>query len=203
MVEHATMRILIVGAKGTIGSEVVKALSANNEIIEASRSHTAVKVDIRDAASIRAMYKTVGKVDAVVSAAGSGAWKPLAQLTDDDFQTSLGYKLMGQVNLIRYGFEHVSDGGSITVTSGILSRDPMQGSAAISLVNAGLEGFVRAAALEAPRRIRVNVVSPPWVNETLKAMKMEGVPGLPAAVVARAYAFAVNGAQTGQVIEPA
>lgn len=203
MVEHATMRILIVGAKGTIGSEVVKALSSNNEIIEASRSHTAVKVDIRDAASIRAMYKTVGKVDAVVSAAGSGAWKPLAQLTDDDFQTSLGYKLMGQVNLIRYGFEHVSDGGSITVTSGILSRDPMQGSAAISLVNAGLEGFVRAAALEAPRRIRVNVVSPPWVNETLKAMKMEGVPGLPAAVVARAYAFAVNGAQTGQVIEPA
>lgn len=203
MVEHATMRILIVGAKGTIGSEVVKALSANNEIIEASRSHTAVKVDIRDAASIRAMYKTVGKVDAVVSAAGSGAWKPLAQLTDDDFQTSLGYKLMGQINLIRYGFEHVSDGGSITVTSGILSRDPMQGSAAISLVNAGLEGFVRAAALEAPRRIRVNVVSPPWVNETLKAMKMEGVPGLPAAVVARAYAFAVNGAQTGQVIEPA
>lgn len=203
MVEHATMRILIVGAKGTIGSEVVKALSANHEIIEASRSHTAVKVDIRDAASIRAMYKTVGKVDAVVSAAGSGAWKPLAQLTDDDFQTSLGYKLMGQVNLIRYGFEHVSDGGSITVTSGVLSRDPMQGSAAISLVNAGLEGFVRAAALEAPRRIRVNVVSPPWVNETLRAMKMEGVPGLPAAVVARAYAFAVNGAQTGQVIEPA
>lgn len=203
MVEHATMRILIVGAKGTIGSEVVKALSANNEIIEASRSHTAVKVDIRDVASIREMYQAVGKIDAVVSAAGSGAWKPLAQLTDDDFQTSLGYKLMGQVNLIRYGFEHLSDGGSITVTSGILSRDPMQGSAAISLVNAGLEGFVRAAALEAPRRIRVNAVSPPWVEETLKEMKMEGVPGLPAAAVARAYAFAVNGAQTGQVIEPA
>lgn len=203
MVEHATMRILIVGANGTIGSEVVKALSASNEIIEATRSHSAVKVDVRDAASIRAMYKTVGKVDAVVSAAGSGAWKPLAQLTDADFEMSLGYKLMGQVNLIRYGFEHVSDGGSITVTSGILSRDPMQGSAAISLVNAGLEGFVRAAALEAPRRIRVNVISPPWVNETLKEMKMEGVPGLPAAVVARAYAFAVNGAQTGQVIEPA
>jgi NAD(P)-dependent dehydrogenase (short-subunit alcohol dehydrogenase family) len=197
------MRILIVGAKGTIGSEVVKALSANNEIVEASRSQTAVKVDIRDVASIRAMYQKVGKVDAVVSAAGSGAWKPLTQLTDEDFEVSLHYKLMGQVNLIRYGFDHVSDHGSITVTSGVLSRDPMQGSAAISLVNAGLEGFVRAAAMEAPRRIRVNVVSPPWVTETLEQMKMEGVPGLPAARVARAYALAVNGAQSGQVIEPA
>ena len=197
------MRILIVGARGTIGSEVVKALSANNEIIEASRSHTPIKVDIRDVASIRAMYDKAGKVDAVVSAAGSGAWKPLAELTDDDFDMSLHYKLMGQVNLIRYGLDHVSDGGSITVTSGILSRDPMQGGAAISLLNAGLEGFVRAAALEAPRRIRVNVVSPPWVTETLQQMKMTGVPGLPAAVVAGAYALSVNGAATGQVIEPA
>jgi NAD(P)-dependent dehydrogenase (short-subunit alcohol dehydrogenase family) len=196
------MRILIIGAKGTIGSEVVKALSAKNEIIEASRSHSSVKVDIRDSASIQAMYRAVGRLDAVVSAAGSGAWKPLAELTDDDFSASLQYKLMGQVNVIRYGLEHVSDGGSITVTSGILSRDPMQGSAAISLVNSGLEGFVRAAALEAPRGIRVNVVSPPWVTETLEEMKMEGVRGLPAAVVAGAYALAVNGAKTGQVIEP-
>jgi NAD(P)-dependent dehydrogenase (short-subunit alcohol dehydrogenase family) len=196
------MRILIIGAKGTIGSEVVKALSAKNEILEASRSHSAIKVDIRDSASIRAMYRAVGRVDAVVSAAGSGAWKPLAQLTDDDFSSSLQYKLMGQVNVIRYGLEHVSDGGSITVTSGILSRDPMQGSAAISLVNSGLEGFVRAAALEAPRGIRVNVISPPWVTETLEEMKMEGVRGLPAAVVAGAYVLAVDGVQTGQVIEP-
>ena len=197
------MRILVIGAKGTIGSAVVKALAAGNEIIEASRSHSAVKVDIRDPESVRAMYKRAGKVDAVVSAAGSGAWKPLAQLTDDDFRISLEYKLMGQVNVIRYGFDHVADGGSLTVTSGILSRDPMPGSAAISLVNSGLEGFVRAAALEAPRRIRVNVVSPPWVTETLEQMKMTGVPGLSAAVVARAYALSVNGGMSGQVIEPA
>src|SRR5688500_6299670 len=197
------MRILIIGAKGTIGSAVVTALSAENEIIEASRSHSTVKVDIRDSASIQAMCKAVRRVDAVVSTAGIGAWRPLAQLTGDDFSVSLRYKLMGQVNVIRYGLEHVSDGGSITVMSGILSRDPMQGSAAISLLNSGLEGFVRAAALEAPRGIRVNVVSPPWVTETLEEMKMEGVPGLPAAVVAGAYALAVNGTQTGQVIEPA
>ncbi len=195
------MKILVVGARGTIGKEVVRALSSGNEIIQASRSH-GVKVDIRDVASIRAMYKSVGKVDAVISAAGSGAWKPLAQLTDEDFATSLAYKLMGQVNLIRYGFDSVADRGSITVTSGVLAKSPAQGGAAISLVNAGLEGFTRAAALEAPRGIRVNVISPPWVSETLKAMGQDPSHGLPAATVARAYVESVNGKQTGAVIEP-
>jgi NAD(P)-dependent dehydrogenase (short-subunit alcohol dehydrogenase family) len=195
------VKILVVGARGTIGKEVVRALTAGNEIIEASRSH-GVKVDIRDVASIRAMYKSVGKVDAVISAAGSGAWKPLAELTDEDFTQSLANKLMGQVNLIRYGFDSVADRGSITVTSGVLAKSPMQSGAAISLVNAGLEGFTRAAALEAPRGIRVNVISPPWVSETLKAMGQDPSHGLPAATVARAYVESVNGKQTGKVIEP-
>lgn len=195
------MKILVVGARGIIGKEVVRALSSGNEIIEASRSH-GIKVDIRDVASIRAMYKTAGKVGAVVSAAGSGAWKPLAELSDEDFAISLNYKLMGQANLIRYGFEHVADGGSITVTSGILSKSPMRNSASISLVNSGLEGFTRAAALEARRGIRVNVVSPPWVSETLQQMGQDPSHGMPSAVVALSYVESVNGKQTGKVIEP-
>lgn len=197
------MRILVIGAHGTIGREVVKALSAEHEVIGASRSGAEVSVDITKPASIQAMYASVGKVDAVISAAGSGAWKPLAQLTDEDFAFSLGYKLMGQVSVVRYGFEHVNDGGSITTTSGILSRSPMEGSAAISLVNSGLEGFTRAAAIEAPRGIRVNVVSPPWVTETLLEMGATDTShGLPAATVALAYVRSVTGRETGQVIEP-
>jgi NAD(P)-dependent dehydrogenase (short-subunit alcohol dehydrogenase family) len=123
-------------------------------------------------------------------------------MTDDDFEYSIRNKLMGQVNVVRYGLEHVSDNGSFTLTSGILGREPMPGSETISLVNLGLEGFVRAAALEAPRGIRVNVVSPPWLIETLTYLKMQGVPGLPASVVARAYVDAVSGTQTGAVLEP-
>ena len=197
------MRILVVGATGTIGREVVQALSGGHEIVAVSRSHTPITVDLGDPASVRAMYAAVGRVDAVVSAAGSARFAPLDRLSDDDLAFSLGNKLMGQVNLVRFGLAGIADGGSFTLTSGVLARLPMPGSAAISLVNAGLEGFVRAAALEAPRGIRVNIVSPPWVTETLVALKMDPSHGLAAATVARAYVQSVTGRQTGAVIEPA
>ena len=126
----------------------------------------------------------------------------MAQLDDEDFAFSLNNKLMGQVNLVREGLQRVREGGVIVVTSGILSRVPAPGSGAISLVNAGLEAFVRAAALEAPRGIRVNVVSPPWVSETLTRLGRDPKGGLPATVVAQAYVRAVEGTMTGEVIEP-
>lgn len=196
------MRILVVGATGTIGRAVAAALSTGNEIVAASRQSTAITVDLADPASIREMYRSVGKVDAVVCAAGQAKFAPLAQLSDADFRFCLDNKLMGQVNLVRFGLEHIVDRGSFTLTTGILARSPMPGSAAISLVNAGIEGFVRAAALEAPRGIRVNAVSPPWVTETLQALKMDPSQGLLAAVVARSYVQSVTGTGTGLTLEP-
>jgi NAD(P)-dependent dehydrogenase (short-subunit alcohol dehydrogenase family) len=196
------MRVLVVGATGTIGRAVVAALLGSNEIVPVSRRSTPITVDLADPSSIRAMYRTVGHVDAVVSAAGQAKFAPLAQLSDADFQLSVGNKLLGQVNLVRFGFDHVSDRGSFTLTSGILARSPVPGSAAISPVNAGVEAFVKAVVLEAPREIRVNVVSPPWVTETLQLLGMDTAQGLPAASVARAYVQSVTGTETGAVLEP-
>lgn len=196
------MRILVVGATGTIGRAVVAALSDAHEIVPASRRSTPITVDLANAASVRAMYGSTGELDAVVCAAGEAKFAPLAQLTDEDFRFCLDNKLMGQVNLVRLGFEHVRDRGSFTLTTGVLAHAPMPGSAAISLVNAAVEGFVRAAALEAPRGIRVNAVSPPWVTETLVALKMDPAQGLPAAVVARSYVESLTGRASGAVLEP-
>jgi NAD(P)-dependent dehydrogenase (short-subunit alcohol dehydrogenase family) len=196
------VRILVVGATGTIGRAVVAALSKGNEIIAASRTRSALRVDLTSTDSVRAMYREAGRLDAVVSAAGDAKFAPLTSLSDEDFAFSLQNKLMGQVRLVRWGLEAVRDGGSFTLTSGVLAREPMPGGAAISLVNAGLEGFARAAALEAPRGIRVNVVSPPWVEETLRALGMDIPGGLPAEVVARAYVESVTGTRSGVVIEP-
>jgi len=196
------MRVLLIGATGTIGKAITAALRGRHEVIQASRQKAQEQVDIADPASLRSLFESVGRVDAIVSAAGNAAWKPLADLTDEDFAFSLANKLMGQVNVARYGFAHVNDGGSITLTSGVLAQDPMPGSGAVSLVNAGLEGFGRAAALEAPRGIRVNVVSPGWVAETLKAMGQDPRNGVPAADVAQAYVRSVEGADRGQILSP-
>jgi NAD(P)-dependent dehydrogenase (short-subunit alcohol dehydrogenase family) len=193
------MKIIVIGSTGTIGSEVVKALAANHEVVGVSRK-SSPSVDITDSASLAALFSTVKGVDAIVSVAGGGAWKPLAELTDEDFAQSLGYKLMGQVNVIRHALKTVKDGGSVTVTSGVLAQNPIPNAAAVAMLNAGLEGFVRAAALEAPRGIRVNVVSPPWATETLKAWGMDPSHGMPAAQMAKAYVAAVEGAQTGATI---
>ena len=192
------MRILLIGATGTIGRATARAL-AGHEVVTASRRGEH-RVDITDPASLRALFERVGQVDAIVSTAGGAAWKPLAALTDEDFNDSLAYKLMGQVNVIRYGFGIVRDGGSITVSTGVLAHDPMVESAAVSLVNAGLEGFVRAAALEAPRGIRVNAVSPGWVSETLAAMGQDPSSGIPADEVAQTYVESITGAATGRVL---
>jgi len=196
------MRILVVGATGMIGRAVVAALMGSHEIVPVSRRSTPITVDLADTSSIHAMYRAVGHVDAVISAAGQAKFAPLTQLSDADFQLSVGNKLLGQVNLVRFGFDHVSDRGSFTLTSGILARSPMPGSAAISLVNAGIEAFVKAAAIEAPRGLRVNAVSPPWVKETLQLLGMDAAHGLPAAAVARAYVQSVAGTATGAVLEP-
>ena len=196
------MKLLLVGATGTIGKAVAAALAQRHEVVAVSRHTSPLALDITSAESIRDVFANVGALDGVVCASGAARFKPLAQLADDDFSFSLQNKLMGQVNLVRAALQQVKDGGAIVVTSGILSRSPMPGSAAISLVNAGLEGFVRGAALEAPRGIRVNTVSPPWVSETLTQLGMDPKGGLPAAVVAQAYVRAVEGAMTGQVIEP-
>jgi NAD(P)-dependent dehydrogenase (short-subunit alcohol dehydrogenase family) len=194
------MRILVIGATGTIGSAITAALRGRHEVIEVSHKKTALTVDIADPESIRAMYKKAGKVDAVVSAAGAAKFAPLEKLSDDDFRFSLNNKLMGQVNVVRFGLDFVNDGGSFTVTSGALAQQPMKGSGAISLVNAGLEGFIRVAALEAPRNIRVNCVSPPWVSETLKAMGQDPSGGVPVDVVARSYVRSIEGRESGLVI---
>ena len=159
-------------------------------------------MDISSRDSIARLYEAIGVFDALVCAAGQAAFAGLKDLTDADFELSLSNKLMGQVNLVRLGLVRARDGGSFTLTSGVLAAEPTPGSAAISLVNAGVEAFARAAALEMPRGTRINVVSPPWVAETLQAMGRDPSAGLPAAKVASAYVESVEGRRNGEVLAP-
>jgi NAD(P)-dependent dehydrogenase (short-subunit alcohol dehydrogenase family) len=108
---------------------------------------------------------------------------------------------MGQVNLVRLGLDRLRDGGSFTLTSGLLAREPMVGSAAISMANGAIESFVAAAALELPRDLRINAVSPIFVKETMVAMGMDATSGLSAQDTAQAYVESVEGQRSGQVLD--
>jgi NAD(P)-dependent dehydrogenase (short-subunit alcohol dehydrogenase family) len=194
------MRILVVGATGLLGREIVNLLSADHEVIGASRNNSAISVDISEKQSILAMYEQVTMIDAVICVAGTAKFAELNAISDDDFAFSLDNKLMGQANLVRYGVPYLTHGGSITLTSGLLAQYPMKGSAAVSTVNAGIEAFCRVAALELKGKIRVNVVSPGWVSESLEAMGRDPNKGIRAAVVAEVFRTCIFGDGSGQVV---
>ncbi|MEG2962234.1 MAG: short chain dehydrogenase, partial [Janthinobacterium sp.] len=154
-----------------------------------------------DIAQVRALFKRIGKVDAVVVTAGKLHFGPLAEFTPEQFQLGLDSKLMGQVNVALVAQEYLNDGGSITLTSGIVAEQPIRFGAAASMTNAAVEGFVRGAAIELARGVRINVVSPTVLAESLEAYGpfFYGFEPAAASRVALAYSRSVEGAQTGQV----
>lgn len=189
------MRIAVVGATGLIGSAVATALAARHEVVSGSRS-AGVPIDIGDASSIAQFLVTVGPVDAVVCCAGRPRWGPMADLAMADYLGSLHEKLMGQIMLTKLAIPNLRDGGVVVLTAGLLARHAIAGSTAAATVNAALEGFVRAAALEMPRGCRVVVVSPGWVGDP----GTDARPRTPAAEVALAYVQAVEGDANGSAI---
>jgi NAD(P)-dependent dehydrogenase (short-subunit alcohol dehydrogenase family) len=195
------MKILIVGASGTIGTAVANELKQRNEIVTAGRKSGDYTVDTTDLGSIRALFEKVGPVDAVVSNAGNVHFGPLLQMTPEQLQLGLADKLMGQVHLALEAVKHLNPGGSVTLTAGTLSKDPIRYGASASLVNSAIEGFVRAAAIELPAGMRINAVSPTVLLESMPTYGpyFPGSEGVPAKRVALAFAKSVEGAQTGQV----
>ena len=195
------MRIVIIGATGTIGKEVTQALAREHDIVRVGRHSGDFQVDIASKASIEQLFPRLGSFDAVICTAGEAKAGRLGDLTDEDFLLGLTSKLMGQVNIVRVGREYINKGGSFTLTSGVLSREPLPGMAAISLVNAAVEAFTLAAALDLERGIRINAVSPVWATESLQALGMDATPKMPAAQFVPAYRESVEGDSTGQVLD--
>ena len=190
-------KILVIGAAGLIGKDVVKTLG-ESECIRASRSLDE-RVDISDPKSIAALFARVGMVDGIICTGGAARFKPWDQLTDEDWTFSLANKLLGQVNVVRYGLKSVRPGGAITLMTGLASQYPAPGSAIITTVNSAVDAFVRAVAAEPSITIRVNTVSPGWVSETLQAMGRNPAEGIPAAEVAKITVRQFRGGATGSV----
>lgn len=194
------MRILLIGASGHVGSAAAAALRPRHDLIEVSRSSDP-SVDIADEASIAALLDATGTVDAIVVTAGSVPFRPVAQLTRDDYLAAFTGKVLSQLDVVRLALPHLSDGGSITLTSGILARDVIATGAAASMANGALEAYVMAAAPELPRGIRLNAVSPSVLAEaTAYHDAFAGFVQVSDAEVGSAYLRAVEGIGTGRIL---
>jgi NAD(P)-dependent dehydrogenase (short-subunit alcohol dehydrogenase family) len=141
----------------------------------------------------------VGDLDGIVCTGGAARYKPWDQLTDEDWTFSLANKLLGQINVVRYGLKKVRPGGAITLTTGLAAKFPSPGSAIITTVNAAVEAFVRAVAAEPSISVRINAVSPGWVAETLQAMGRDPAGGIPAADVAQVIVRQLRDGPSGSV----
>lgn len=195
------MKILIVGAGGTLGQAVAAELGQRHEIIRAGRTSGDIAVDLRDPASVAAMYQKVGSLDAVVCTAGKVPFAPLGELTEAKYLEGLNDKLLGQVRLVQAGMATLQDRGSFTLITGILTEQPILAGACASMVNGAVEGYVRAAAIELPRGLRINAVSPTVLVESMEGYGpfFRGFEPVTAARAALAFSRSVEGLQTGQV----
>lgn len=193
------MRALIIGGNGTLGRAARAALEADHEVVVASRSSEPA-VDTTDATSIATLFEHVGEVDAVVVAAGAVPFKPVEELTAEDYTSAFAGKVLSQLDVVRIGLPYVRDGGSFTLTSGILARVPIASSAAAAMANGALESYVVATATELPRGIRINAVSPTVLaSSTRHHAAFAGFTPVDDAEVGRAYLRSAAGVQTGQV----
>ena len=195
------MKIIVIGASGTVGRAVAQELSQRHEVIHVGRTQGDYQVDITSQQSVESLFEKTGRVDAIVSATGNLFFGPLATMTDGDFNQGLQDKLLGQIRLALTGQHYLNDGGSITLISGIVAHEPIAQGVNATTVNAGLEGFVRAAACELPRGIRINLISPTVLTESAAAYDgfFPGFASVPAASVAQVYRRSVEGIQNGRI----
>lgn len=195
------MKILVIGASGTLGRAVAAELGRDHQVVKVGQRGGDFQVDITDADSVAALFERVGKVDAIIATTGSVHFGPVSDTTAAQFNLGLQDKLLGQVRLALVGQHYLNDAGSITLTSGIVAEEVIRQGSNATAVNAAVEGFARAAAVELPRGLRINVVSPSIVTESaaLYGPFFPGYETVAAARVALAYRRSVAGPHTGRV----
>ncbi len=196
------MKVVVIGANGDVGRTVCAELGERHEVIKVGRNSGDYQADMTDMESLKALFQKIGKVDAIIVTAGSVKFAGLQEITQAEFMYALSDKVMGQVNVVLAGMDYVKDGGSFTLTNGLLDQHPVPNGVGAATANAALAGFAAAAAIEMPRDIRLNVVSPGLLDHSYERYgpTLKGHEPVSSEIVAAAYAESVEGAASGQRI---
>ena len=166
-------RVLVVGASGGIGCEVVAMLDAEGaRIVAAARridgwegpGH-AVALDLADGDSVTAaISQTVahlGAIDTVIMSAARDAFGALWDTGREHWRDQFEVKYVGVADLCKQAADHMPDGGCIILLTGIAAEIPFGGNPAGGATNAALVHLMKLLSLDlAKRNIRVLAVSP-------------------------------------------
>ncbi|MHC2993470.1 short-chain dehydrogenase [Pontibacter sp. HJ8] len=197
------MKIIIVGATGTMGKHLASAFEKEHEIIRVGSKSGDFQADITSPEAIENLFEQVGSFDALICTAGPSYVGPWKKMTDKEFRRGIDGKLMGQVNLILIGQNYINPKGSFTLITGALTHEPVMNFANASAANGAIEAFVRAAAIELENGVRINAVSPTVLEDSPQYFPFfHG--DIPVTMKQLEYGFrkSVFGANTGQVIKP-
>ncbi|MCD8817675.1 short chain dehydrogenase [Mammaliicoccus sciuri] len=195
------MKIILVGANGTIGSAVAEELASNgHEVVKVGRNSGDYQMDMSNVEDIKLMFEQIQNVDAVVSTAGAANFDDLSDLTPESNEVAVTSKLLGQINLVLIGQHYINDGGSFTLTTGVIMDEPIKGGVSSAMAGGGIRAFVKSAGYELKRDLRINNVSPNVIEEALEDYGdfFKGYQAVPAKKAAKAYLKSVEGIHSGQ-----
>ncbi|EGR0058441.1 TPA: SDR family oxidoreductase [Vibrio vulnificus] len=206
---------VVLGGTSGIGAELAKQLESDHTIVHVASRQTGL--DISDEKSVYHYFENIGAFDHLIVTAGSYA--PAGKVVDVEVtqaKYAFDTKFWGAVLAAKHGARYLKQGGSITLTSGMLSRKVVANTYVKAAINAAIEATTKVLAKElAP--IRVNAISPGLTKtEAYKGMNADDRDAMyqrtqshlpvgkvgEASDIAMAYLFAIqNSYMTGTVID--
>jgi NAD(P)-dependent dehydrogenase (short-subunit alcohol dehydrogenase family) len=179
---------IVTGSSGGIGSAVVRRLAAEGaRIVMADRaqenaaaimaqakaegapdvwlSPCDVSSEADVAATVQGAMERFGRIDLVVNNAAIESFKPIEDLTGDDWMKVLGVNLLGAVYFTREAFRTMRPGGAIVNIASIHAVQTDALLAPYAAAKAGMLSLTRTAAIEGkPKGIRSNAILPGAIN---------------------------------------
>ncbi|KAJ3019280.1 UNVERIFIED_CONTAM: hypothetical protein HDU68_010735 [Siphonaria sp. JEL0065] len=108
------------------------------------------------------------RLDVLVNNAGVFTGSPVESVTTEDYRKTVGVNIDGVFYVTRAAVPHISENGTILNVSSIITKSPFPNVSVYTLTKAAVEGFTRALAVElAPRKIRVNAISPGYTDSDM------------------------------------
>ena len=194
-------KIVVVGATGRLGREVVSGLT-DYEVIRAGRSGPDLKIDALDFESVSDVFASVGTFDGLISCIGGTPFKTFDELTMEDFALGLSKKCFSQLNLAKAAIPYLTENGSITLTSGIIGDEPILAGSCAAAANGALNTCVSTLAAEYAGKLRINIVSPSIIENSVEdyGMLFDGFEPTSKKRIVEAYRRTISAPISGRVL---